>query len=70
LATGELVIKATEHGKSSRYPLYYAWRNNHQGKALAWFREQLCNDSHPVSWFGHSVTNTASMMGQHEHMTT
>jgi len=60
LATGELIIKTTEQGRSIRYPLYYSWRSNHQGKALAWFREQLCNDSSPINWFDHSVTNTAS----------
>ncbi|HEB98683.1 MAG TPA: LysR family transcriptional regulator [Thiotrichales bacterium] len=49
LAEGRLVIKATEDGTSIRHRLYYAWRTRHQGKALAWFRERLCEEG--VDWF-------------------
>jgi len=51
LASGQLLIKATENGQSSLFPLYYVWRSRHQGKALAWFRQRLC-DAQPIDWFG------------------
>ena len=52
IAAGHLVVKATEDGVSSRHTLYYAWRTRHQGKALAWFKEQLCGDDPVFDWFG------------------
>ncbi|HED14888.1 MAG TPA: LysR family transcriptional regulator [Gammaproteobacteria bacterium] len=51
LAAGQLLIKATENGHNSHFPLYYVWRNHHQGKALAWFRQQLCDNPQPINWF-------------------
>ncbi len=51
LADGHLIVKATEDGKSSRHMLYYVWRTRHQGKALAWFKEQLCGVGNSIDWF-------------------
>lgn len=50
--SGKLIVKATEDNQSSQTPIYYAWRSNHQGKALAWFKEQLCDETVPYDWFG------------------
>lgn len=52
IAAGHLIVKATEDGISSRHTLYYAWRTRNQGKALAWFKEQLCGDDPGFDWFG------------------
>lgn len=52
IAAGDLLVKATEDGLSTRHTLYYAWRTRHQGKALAWFKEQLCGDDPGFDWFG------------------
>lgn len=49
IASRKLVVKATEDGVSVRHTLCYAWRTRHQGKALAWFMEKLCNDG--FDWF-------------------
>ncbi|RMD70854.1 MAG: LysR family transcriptional regulator [Gammaproteobacteria bacterium] len=46
IATGALIVKATEDGPSVRHAVYCAWCIRHQGKALAWFRERLCGE-HP-----------------------
>lgn len=51
IAAGDLIVKATEDGVSTRHMLYYAWRTRHQGKALAWFKEQLCGDGKGIDWF-------------------
>lgn len=48
---GRLIVKATEESLSTRYRLVYAWRSNHQGKALAWFRQQLCDPDNSHIWF-------------------
>ena len=54
IAAGELIVKATEEGSSTRHMLYYAWRTRHQGKALDWFRERLCGPEEPFEWFAAS----------------
>ena len=51
IAAGDLIVKATEDGLSTRHTLYYAWRTSYQGKALAWFQEQLCGDEKGIDWF-------------------
>ncbi|HHJ17552.1 MAG TPA: LysR family transcriptional regulator [Gammaproteobacteria bacterium] len=51
IAAGDLLVKATEDGLSTRHTLYYAWRVRHQGKALAWFKEQLCGVEAGFDWF-------------------
>jgi len=51
IAAGDLIVKATEDGVSTRHLLYYAWRTRHQGKALAWFKEQLCGEGKGIDWF-------------------
>ena len=48
---GKLIVKATEDSQTSLTALYYAWRSNHQGKALAWFKQQLCDGAAPYDWF-------------------
>jgi len=53
VSAGRLIVKATEDSLSTRHTLYYAWRSNHQGKALAWFRQKLCHRDIPYNWFGH-----------------
>ena len=52
IAAGRLVIKETEDGTGNRPMLYHAWRSRHRGKALAWFREQLCEREPAIDWFG------------------
>lgn len=52
IESGRLLIKDTEDGGNSRHMTYYAWRSNHRGKALAWFREQLTQGSESYNWFG------------------
>lgn len=54
LESGRLIVKATEDNQSSETIIYYAWRSNHQGKALAWFKQQLCDEARPFEWFGES----------------
>lgn len=49
LDSGQLLQKTTESGSSWVYPLVYAWKNKHQGKALTWLRNRLCNER--VDWF-------------------
>ena len=49
--TGKLIVKATEDSQTSLTEIYYAWRSNHQGKALAWFKQQLCDGAAPYDWF-------------------
>ena len=51
IATGKLIVKATEDGISIRHPLYYAWRTRHQGKALIWFKDQMSADGKVIDWF-------------------
>lgn len=51
IAAGDLIVKATEDGVSTRHRLYYVWRTRHQGKALAWFKKQLCWDGKGIDWF-------------------
>ncbi|MFK5948704.1 MAG: LysR family transcriptional regulator [Methylococcales bacterium] len=51
LQAGNLIVKATEDGESIRHTLYYVWRTRHQGKALAWFKEQLCSKDKKIDWF-------------------
>ncbi len=51
IAAGELVVKATEDGSSTRHTIYYAWRTRHQGEALLWFKEQLANAGRRGGWF-------------------
>ena len=50
--SGKLMVKATEDSQSSQTPIYYAWRSNHQGKALAWFKQRLCDEVALYDWFG------------------
>jgi DNA-binding transcriptional LysR family regulator len=52
LAAGDLIPKITEDGASTRHMLYYVWRTRHQGKVLAWLKEQLCGDTPRYDWFG------------------
>lgn len=51
LMDDHLIIKATEDGGSTRHTIYYAWRTHHRGKALAWFKEQLCREGKSIEWF-------------------
>ena len=48
LATGQLVSRSTETGSTWTYPLVYAWKNKHHGKAFTWLRKRLCEDG--VEW--------------------
>jgi len=50
IAAGELVIKATEDGRSTRHALFYAWPSRNQGKALGWFRQRFREGAVP-EWF-------------------
>lgn len=49
LDSGRLVKKTTESASSWVYPLVYAWKNKHQGKALSWLRRRLCEEG--IEWF-------------------
>ncbi|HIC40615.1 MAG TPA: LysR family transcriptional regulator [Piscirickettsiaceae bacterium] len=51
LEQGNLIIKATEDGLNPLHSFYYVWRNNHHGKALTWFKEQLCENKKKIDWF-------------------
>lgn len=51
IATGDLLVKATEDGASTLHMIYYAWRTRHQGKALNWFKQQMFENEKPVNWF-------------------
>jgi len=53
IASGELMVKVTEDGLDTRHRLYYAWRTRNQGKALAWFKNQLCleEEKSGINWF-------------------
>jgi len=50
LAAGELVIKATEDGRSTRHALFYAWPSRNPGKALDWFTQRFREGAVP-EWF-------------------
>ena len=50
IAAGELVIKATEDGKSTRHALFYAWPSRNRGKASDWFRQRFREGAVP-EWF-------------------
>ncbi len=51
IGAGDLLVKETEEGVSSRHTLYYAWRRRHKGKGLTWFTEQLCGNEGVIDWF-------------------
>jgi len=51
LNAGRLIIKATEDSLSTMHTIYYAWRSNNQGKALAWLKEQISDDTNKIDWF-------------------
>jgi len=51
LEQGNLVVKATEDELNPLHSLYYVWRNTHRGKALTWFKEQLCENEKKIDWF-------------------
>lgn len=51
IESGRLVVKITEDGMSRCYGVCYAWRSNHRGKALAWFKEQLNTKQGNYHWF-------------------
>ncbi|MCB1754079.1 MAG: LysR family transcriptional regulator [Gammaproteobacteria bacterium] len=51
LADGRLVEKNLETGRSWRYPLIYAWKNKHKGRALDWLKARLTDPQRPVGWF-------------------
>jgi len=50
IAAGELVIKATEDGRSTRHALFYAWPSRNPGKALDWFTQRFREGAVP-EWF-------------------
>ncbi|MFK5950452.1 MAG: LysR family transcriptional regulator [Methylococcales bacterium] len=54
LKSGALIVKETEDGGSSNHTLNYAWNTCHKGKALAWFKQQLCDDKNKIDWFTES----------------
>jgi len=58
ISESRLIVKATEDSLSTRHMLKYAWRSNHQGKALAWFKQKLCNPDSPYEWFDCTVETT------------
>ena len=49
--SGRLITKTTEDSLNSQVVINYAWRSNHQGKALAWFKQQLCKADSKYDWF-------------------
>lgn len=49
--SGKLIVKETEDSLNSQVAIYYAWRSNHQGKALAWFKQRLCDETVKYDWF-------------------
>ncbi len=51
LAACRLVQKQTELGVTARHRLYTAWRTDHGGKALAWFKDYLCDQDLQREWF-------------------
>jgi len=51
IRTGSLIIKETEDGLSFQHSIYSAWRTQHQGKALAWFKKYLCESETKINWF-------------------
>ena len=51
VSTGKLIIKKIEGGKNLWHTLDVAWVSSHQGKALAWFKEQLRQDHVNLDWF-------------------
>ena len=54
LKSGALIVKETEDGGISNHTLNYAWNTCHKGKALAWFKQQLCDDKNKIDWFTES----------------
>lgn len=52
IKSGKLIVKSTEEGIGSSHQIHYVWRTKHRGKALAWFRRQLIEQSHRYDWFG------------------
>ena len=55
ISAGRLVVKTTEDSLNAHYTIYYAWRSNHRGKALAWFKQQLCGEDSRYDWFGNGA---------------
>ena len=51
IAAGDLLIKETEDGTSTMHMIYYAWRSQHQGKALDWFKSQMFENGKVMNWF-------------------
>jgi DNA-binding transcriptional LysR family regulator len=51
LDEGRLRVMATEDSHISRQTLRYAWRSQHQGKALDWFRQRLLDADNAFNWF-------------------
>jgi DNA-binding transcriptional LysR family regulator len=51
VSAGRLLVKETEDGMRNKLALHYVWRTKHQGKALEWFKEYLCQEGKQYSWF-------------------
>lgn len=51
ISAGHLLVKKTEDGAFTRHMLYYAWSTRHQGKALAWFKQQMFECEKTMDWF-------------------